>query len=47
MKRYSKSGEGLVDIEHRFTPKENQDIVTVRIDRNSEYLPFIYTLVMV
>ncbi|MBQ6874703.1 MAG: hypothetical protein IJN46_00525, partial [Lachnospiraceae bacterium] len=46
MKRYSKSGEGLVDIEHRFTPKEGQDIVTVRIDRNSDSLPFIYTLVM-
>lgn len=46
MKRYSKSGEGLVDIEHRFTPKEGQDMVIVRIDRNSDSLPFIYTLVM-
>ena len=46
MKRYSKNGEGLVDIKHRFTPKEGQDVVTVRIDRNSASLPFIYTLVM-
>ena len=46
MKRYQKSGEGLVDIEHHFTPKAGQDIVTVRIDRNSASLPFIYTLVM-
>ena len=46
MKRYSKSGEGLVDIEHRFMPMEGQDTVTVRIDRNSSSLPFIYTLVM-
>lgn len=46
MKRYHKSGEGLVDIKHCFTPKEGQDVVTVRIDRNSPSLPFIYTLVM-
>ena len=46
MKRYHKSGEGRVDIEHRFTPEEGQDTVTVRIDRNSASLPFIYTLVM-
>lgn len=46
MKRYRKCGEGLVDIVHRFVPKEGQDIVTVRIDRNSDSLPFIYTLVM-
>ncbi len=46
MKRYSKSGEGLVDVVYYFTPKEGQNIVTVRIDRNSNSLPFIYTLVM-
>lgn len=46
MARYKNSGEGFVEIEHRFTPKEGQDIVTVRIDRNSDSLPFIYTLVM-
>lgn len=46
MKRYHKSGEGFVTIVHRFTPMEGQDAVTVRIDRNSASLPFIYTLVM-
>jgi len=46
MKRYKKSGEGFVDIKHRFTSKEGQDIVTVRIDRNSASLPFIYKMIM-
>ena len=46
MKRYNKSGEGLLDIIHRFTPEKGQDTVTVRIDRNSSSLPFIYTVVM-
>ena len=46
MARYAKSGDGLVSIEHKFTPKEGKDTVTVRIDRNSDSLPFIYYMMI-
>ncbi len=46
MTRHSASGEGLVKIAHSFTAKPGVDKVTVRIDRNSSSLPFIYSIVI-
>ena len=43
---YSKTGEGHLFIEHKFTPAEGKDKVTVRLDRNSEFLPFIYSMMI-
>lgn len=42
--KYAVSGEGMLKIEHKFTPAT--DKVTVRIDRNSASLPFIYTMMI-
>ena len=44
MARYKTSGEGILNIEHRFTPKDGQEMVNVRIDRNSVSLPFVYAI---
>ena len=38
------SGEGILAIEHKFVP--TSDTVTVRIDRNSASLPFIYSIMI-
>ena len=46
MTRHSASGEGLLKISRTFTPEAGKDTVTVRIDRNSAYLPFIYSVVI-
>jgi len=46
MTSHSVSGEGLVRIAHSFTPKADKDTVTVRIDRNSSSLPFIYSIII-
>lgn len=43
--RHSVSGEGILTVEHRFTPKAGTNKVTVRIDR-CRSLPFIYTLMI-
>ena len=40
------SGEGILSIERKFTPAEGVDKVTVRIDRNSTSLPFIYSIMI-
>ncbi len=44
MTRHSVEGEGIVEIARAFTPQNGTDTVTVRIDRNSKSLPFIYTV---
>lgn len=46
MTRHSASGEGLVKITRTFTPAPGVDKVTVRIDRNSASLPFIYSVMI-
>jgi hypothetical protein len=46
MARYAVSGEGILDIVHKFTPMEGQETVNVRIDRNSASLPFVYAMAM-
>lgn len=46
MTRHCVEGEGILEISRTFTPQENADKVTVRIDRNSKSLPFIYTLMI-
>ncbi len=43
--RHSVSGEGILTVEHRFTPKAGADKVTVKIER-CRSLPFIYTLMI-
>lgn len=40
--RHVVSGEGILAIQRTFTP--SADAVTIRIDRNSASLPFVYTL---
>ena len=40
--RHRISGDGILTVERRFWAVS--DSVTVRIDRNSEFLPFIYTV---
>lgn len=42
--KHSVSGEGKLTIERKFTPAAGVDKVTVRIDRNSASLPFIYSM---
>lgn len=46
MTRHSVTGNGMLEITRTFTPDKDADTVTVRIDRNSKSLPFIYTLMM-
>ncbi len=40
MEKYRVEGDGILSVVREFTPKS--DKVVVRIDRNSEYMPFIY-----
>lgn len=42
--RVSLDGEGFVEYTHKFIPAPGVEQVTVRIDRNSEYMPFIHTI---
>jgi len=44
MTRHSVSGDGILEISRTFTPKKDSETVTVRIDRNSESLPFVYSV---
>lgn len=46
MTRHSISGDGILEISKTFTPQKDAEIVTIRIDRNSKSLPFIYTLMI-
>jgi hypothetical protein len=43
---HSASGEGMQTITRTFTPKTDSDTVVVRVDRNSAYLPFIYSMMI-
>ena len=42
--RHSVTGDGILEISRAFTPKDDAGTITVRIDRNSESLPFVYSL---
>ena len=42
--RVSVDGEGFVEYIHKFTPAPGAEQVTVRIDRNSEFMPYIHTI---
>lgn len=44
--RHSVSKDGKVAIKHSFVAKPGVDKVTVKIERNSAYMPFIYSVVM-
>ena len=44
--KHAAEGEGIVSVERTFTPAPGVEKVTVRIDRNSGQLPFIYTLMI-
>lgn len=46
MTRVALDGEGFVEYTHKFTPAAGAQTVAVRIDRNSEYMPYIHTLKM-
>ncbi len=46
MTRHSVTGDGILEISRTFTPKKDVETVTVRIDRNSESLPFVYSIMM-
>lgn len=46
MTRHSVTGDGILEISRTFTPAKDAETVTVRIDRNSKALPFIYTLMI-
>ncbi len=46
MTRHSVTGDGILEISKTFTPAKDAETVTVRIDRNSKALPFIYTLMI-
>ena len=46
MTRHSVAGDGILEISRTFTPKPDVETVTVRIDRNSESLPFIYSVMI-
>ncbi|MBE6577227.1 MAG: hypothetical protein E7653_03720 [Ruminococcaceae bacterium] len=45
--RHSVTGDGIQEISRTFTPKNGAEKVTVRIDRNSDALPFVYSLMIV
>ncbi len=42
--KHTKTGDGILDCSYKFTPPADTDSVTVRIDRNSDFMPYIYTL---
>lgn len=42
--RHAVSGEGILDCVYTFTPDADKTSVRVKIERNSEYMPYIYTL---
>lgn len=46
MTRHSVTGDGILEISRTFTPNKDVDTVTIRIDRNSESLPFVYSVMI-
>ena len=46
MTRHSVTGDGILEITRTFTPKKDAEMVTVKIDRNSDSLPFVYTVMV-
>lgn len=46
MTRHSVTGDGILQVSRIFTPNKDVEKVTVRIDRNSESLPFIYSVMI-
>lgn len=46
MTRHSVTGDGILEIARAFTPGKDVQTVTVKIERNSESLPFVYSLMM-
>lgn len=44
MTRHSVTGAGILEISRSFIPRKDAKTVTVRIDRNSESLPFVYSI---
>ena len=44
--RHSVSKDGKGEIKHSFVAEPGVDKVTVKIERNSAYMPFIYSVVM-
>jgi len=46
MTRYSVAGDGILEISRAFVPKKDAQIVTVKIERNSDSLPFVYSVMM-
>ncbi len=47
MTRHSVTGDGILEVSRTFTPLKDATEVTVRVDRNSDSLPFVYTLKMI
>lgn len=46
MTRHSIAGDGILELSRTFTPAAGKETVTIRIDRNSESLPFVYSLMI-
>ena len=46
MTRHSVAGDGILEVSRTFLPNPDAESVTVRIDRNSESLPFIYSVMV-
>lgn len=44
--RHSVTGDGILKVSRTFAPNKDVETVTVRIDRNSESLPFIYSVMI-
>lgn len=46
MTRHSVTGDGILELSRTFIPNKDAETVTVRIDRNSDSLPFVYSLMI-
>lgn len=46
MTRHSVTGDGILEISRSFMPGKDAQTVTVKIERNSDSLPFVYSLMM-
>lgn len=42
--RHSITGDGILELSRTFTPNKDVETVTVKIERNSDSLPFVYSL---
>ena len=42
--RHSVTGDGILELSRTFTPNKDVETVTVKIERNSDSLPFVYSL---